>query len=86
MKDSNQIPESIVGSAAGLCSRLSLPMDMRRLRSVASDIAKGWSEHVPEIEKRAMMWAIQEFHRWMVSENTTAQAVPCDIQQNNPNQ
>ena len=44
-------------------------MDMRRLRSVASDIAKGWSEHVPEIEKRAMMWAIQEFHRWMVSEN-----------------
>lgn len=70
---------SSAASATTPCSRDSLPMDERRLKSVASDIARKWSKRVPEVEKQAMMWAIQEFHRWLVSENTPAhpQQVGC---------
>lgn len=43
-------------------------MDERRLKSVASDISRRYGSDTTEMEKLAMEWAIQEFHRWLVSE------------------
>lgn len=55
--------------SAAACSRIPLPMDERRLKSVASDISRRYGSDTTEMEKLAMQWAIQEFHRWLVSEN-----------------
>jgi len=56
--------------SAADCSRIVLPMDERRLKSVTSDISRRYGSETTEMEKLAMQWAIQEFHRWLVTENS----------------
>lgn len=58
------------GSASG---GVPLPIDERRLKSIASDIARGWTKDLPDIEKRAMMWAIERFHAFLVDGSEHAQ-------------
>lgn len=66
-----QRPQALPSAA---CSQITLPMDERRLKSVASDISRRYGSDTTEMEKLAMEWAIQEFHRWLVSERAEAVA------------
>jgi len=48
-----------------------LPIDSRRLKSIASDIAQTWHKEIPGMEREAIEYGVREFHNWLIKNGYT---------------